>query len=68
MKKTKQRGGTDIISASVNTINSMIQLGKSIFTEIDSITHINQQINNVSASEAIPNQIKGPPSFQKPNL
>lgn len=67
MKIKKQKGGNEnIINVSVDLIKSMIGLGESIFTEIHSITHMSQDINN--AASTTPNQINGPPPFNQPNL
>lgn len=61
-----QNGG-DVISATGDMINAMIGLGQSIFTEINSITHIQSDINNAaSPSPGTPNQINGPPQFNQP--
>jgi hypothetical protein len=47
----------------------MIGLGQSIFTEINSITNIQSDINNgASPSQGTPNQINGPPPFKSPTL
>ena len=73
-KKTKktdlkiQEGG-NVIKASVDLINSMKDLGKSIFTEINAITNIKSDIDSVGASQKnTPNDISGPPKFNQPNL
>ena len=70
-KKNKvnvQEGG-DVISASINLINSFVSLGQSVFTEIDSLTQISSQINNGAApSPGTPNVINGPPPFNAPPL
>lgn len=67
--KVIQSGGEDVIGATINMIESMIGLGKSIFTEIDSITHIQSDINNgASPSPGTPNQLNGPPPFNAPPL
>ena len=67
--KIIQNGGADVVSASIDMINSMIGLGKSIFTEINSITNIQSDINNgASPSQGTPNQINGPPPFKSPTL
>jgi len=67
--KVIQNGGEDVISASINMINSMIGLGQSIFTEIRSITNIQSDINNAaSPSPGTPNQVNGPPPFKAPPL
>ena len=67
--KIIQSGGDNIIDASINMINSMIGLGQSIFTEINSITNIQSDINNgASPSQGTPNQINGPPPFNAPPL
>jgi hypothetical protein len=74
-KKTKkidlkiQEGG-NVIQASIDLINSLKDLGKSIFTEINSITNISSDINTVAASQKnTPNDsISGPPSFKSPDL
>ena len=65
--KIIQKGGVDIISASGDVINSMVDLGKSIFTEIHSIVNIQSDINNVSQQTAIPTT-QGPPQFNQPKL
>jgi hypothetical protein len=72
-KKTKktnlriQEGG-NVIRASIDLINSLQDLGKSIFTEINAITNISSDINTVAASQKnTPNDsISGPPSFKAP--
>jgi len=66
-KKVKNQNGGDIISASIDAINSMKDLGHSIFNEIYSITHIQDQINNISKVTAIPS-VNGPPPFNAPGL
>jgi hypothetical protein len=67
-KLNNQEGG-DVISASIDLINSFISLGGSIFTEVDSLTHISSQINNGAApSPGTPNVINGPPPFHPPPL
>lgn len=67
--KVIQNGGESLIGASVDIIQSMIGLGQSIFAEINSITHIQSDINNgASPSQGTPNQINGPPSFNAPPL
>ena len=67
IKIKKQHGGDDVISASIDAINAMKSLGQSIFNEIYSITHIQEQINNVSQVTAIPT-VSGPPPFNAPRL
>lgn len=67
--KVIQSGGENVIGASINMIESMIGLGKSIFTEINSIVHIQSDINNgASPSPGTPNQLNGPPPFNAPPL
>ena len=47
----------------------MIDLGKSIFVEIKSITNISSDINNAaSPSPGTPGQIDGPKTFNQPQL
>ena len=65
--KIKQKGGEDIVRASSDLVSSMAALGKSIFTEIYSITNIQNNINNVSRETAIP-AVKGPSTFIAPQL
>ena len=67
-RKIKQYGGEDVISASSDLINSMVALGKSIFFEIDAITHISSDINNVSQQTAATPTVSSPPPFNPPNL
>ncbi len=67
--KVLQNGGTNVVTATVDVINSMIGLGQSIFSEINSITHIQSDINNAaSPSPGTPNQVNGPPPFKAPPL
>jgi len=68
-KKT-QRGGENIVKASIGLVDSMVGLGESIFKEIKSITNINSDINNgVSASPNIPGTTTdAPPPFHEPTL
>ena len=63
----KQKGGEDVVKASVDLVKSMVDLGKSIFNEIHTITHIESDINNVSRQTAVPG-VQGPPPFNQPNL
>ena len=65
--KKKQKGGTDVITASVDVVNSMVDLGKSIFNEIHSIVNINSDINNVSRETSVPT-VSGPRNFNEPSL
>ena len=67
-KKIKQVGGNDVISASTDLIQSMVSLGKSIFVEIDSITHMSSQLNNGTSSSNVPNAQQSPPAFKAPAL
>ena len=67
--KKKQHGGNDVVSATINLIDSMVDLGKSIFGEIKSLTNISSDINNGAApSPGTPGQIQGPPNFNEPKL
>ena len=69
LKKNKQIGGKDVINASIDLINSMKNLGHTIFNEITTITHIQSDINTVaSPSRGTPNVINGPPQFHPPNM
>jgi hypothetical protein len=57
--------GKDIVDASIELVVSLKDLGVSIFKEIDSVTHIHQEINNVS-SQTSPSTIptfNSSPSF-----
>lgn len=67
--KLNVQDGGDIISASIDLIDSFISLGESVFTEIGSLTQIGSQINNGAApSPGTPNVISGPPPFNAPPL
>jgi hypothetical protein len=67
-KKNKQKGG-DVIGASIDLVNSLRDLGNTIFNEIHSITNIESDINNAaSPSPGTPNVINGPPPFNQPGL
>ena len=64
-----QDGGEDIISATGNLISSMTDLGRQIFNEIQSITHIGTDINTGAAPlPGTPGQIQSPPPFNQPAL
>ena len=69
MKKNKknQLGGS-VISAMRDLTNSMNELGRNIFNEVQLITNISTEINNAASSKAIPNQIDGPPSYDGPRI
>jgi hypothetical protein len=67
-KILKKQIGGDVFRAMGNLLTSMTDLGKSIFTEVKSITNIQSDINNVSAREGIPNNLNGPPPYNGPNL
>ena len=66
-KSKGQIGGTDVISASSDLINSMVSFGNSIFTGLSSITNIQQDINNGPSAKGLP-PIQGPPPFNPPKL
>jgi hypothetical protein len=66
-KLKKQKGGTDVVTASIDVINSMIGVGKSIFAEINSIANIKNDIDNVSQQTDIPgSNVQSPPPVQSP--
>lgn len=65
-KYHKQKGG-DVVGASMELVNSMIDLGNSIFTEISAITNISSDINGMTSNEGVPN-ILSSPSFTAPQL
>ena len=66
--KVKQNGG-NVIQASIDLVDSMKSLGKSIFDEIKSITHIKNDMNSAATStQSTPNVINGPPKFNAPKL
>ena len=68
VKKNKQIGG-DIFGAMGNLTNSITDLGKSIFWEINSITNMQSDINNLaSPGKGTPNVIQGPPPYIPPKL
>ena len=68
-KKIKQKGGSNIIDASIDLIKSMKALGDSIFYEIAAITNIKNDIDNAATpSQGTPNVMSGPPTFNQPNL
>ena len=67
--KKNQKGGVNIVSASIEMVDSMIDLGHSIFTEIKEITEMKSQLSHGSApSSGIPNQSTSSPSFTAPKL
>jgi hypothetical protein len=63
----KQHGGNNVVSASIDLINSMIDLGKSIFTEIDAISNVGNQLNNGAFPNALPKS-QSPPQQVHPKL
>ena len=67
-KKMKQKGGADVISASIGLIKSMKDLGDSIFTEMKAITHIGEDLNNATTKDVPVNNINGPSEFNSPKL
>jgi hypothetical protein len=68
-KSKKLTGGQNVIGASVDLINSITDLGKNIFHEIYTITHIQDDLNNGTKYQSgIPNNLQGPPPFNPPNL
>jgi len=54
-KKYNMKGSGNIITASIDMINDMTALGRSIFGEISSIKNIPDDINNVASAEPVPN-------------
>ena len=68
LKIIKQNGGNNVVSASVDLINSMIDLGKSIFVEIDSISNIGNQLSNGAFPGEFPAKNQSPPKQSFPNL
>lgn len=67
ISKRKKQSGGNVVNASVDVINSMIGLGKSIFTEINSIANIKNDIDNVSQQTDLPgSSIQSPPPVQSP--
>ena len=57
----KQQGGNDVIHASIDLINSMIDMGRSIFTEIDAISNVGNELNNGGFPNALPKNQSPPP-------
>lgn len=67
-KLIKQNGGNDVIHASIDLINSMVDLGKSIFVEINSISNVSSQLNNGAIPNEFPAKNHSPPKESQPNL
>jgi hypothetical protein len=68
-KSKKLTGGQNVIGASIDLINKFTELGKSIFHEIDTLTHIQQDLNHGTVSQTgVPNNLPGPPPFNAPKL
>lgn len=68
-KIKKQVGSGDVISASIDLVDSLISFGSSVFTEINYITNIKGQMaEGASAKQGVPNVIEGPPKFNEPIL
>jgi len=69
IKSKKLTGGQNVIGASIDLINQFTELGKSIFHEIDTLTHIQQDLNHGTVSQSgVPNNLPGPPPFNAPKL
>jgi hypothetical protein len=68
-KKKIKQNGSGIIDASIDIVNSMTQLGSSIFTEIKAITDIKKELSNGVVQEpGTPNVMNGPPTYNPPSL
>jgi hypothetical protein len=68
-KIKKQVGSGDVISASIQLVDSLISFGDSVFTEINHITDIKKQMGEgASAKQGVPNVMEGPPKFNEPKL
>jgi hypothetical protein len=68
-KKKIKQNGSGIIDASIDIVNSMTQLGSSIFTEIKAITNIPKELSNGVVQEpGTPNVMKGPPPYNPPSI
>ncbi len=62
-------GGTNIISASVGVITSMVDLGKSVFNEMGAIAMIGPDMNKaVSRPSSIPSASDPPTTFEEADL
>jgi len=69
IKSKKLTGGQNVVGASIDLINQFTELGKSIFHEIDTLSHIQQDLNHGTISQAgVPNNLPGPPPFKAPKL
>ena len=68
-KIKKQVGSGNVISASIDLVDSLISFGNSVFTEINYITDIKKQMGEgASAKQGVPNVMEGPPKFDDPKL
>ena len=68
-KSKKLTGGQNVVGASIDLINQFTELGKSIFHEIDTLTHIQQDLNHGTINQpGVPNNLPGPPPFNAPKL
>jgi hypothetical protein len=54
-KRKSQKGGSSLPNVAVSTINSMINLGKSIFNEMDAVMNMGKDFNKASNVQ-LPNQ------------
>lgn len=54
-KRKSQKGGSSLPSVAVSTINSMINLGKSIFNEMDAVMNMGKDFNKATNVQ-LPNQ------------
>ena len=44
----KQKGGDNVVDASINVVKAMVDLGKTIFNEIDGLKNFGNELTNVS--------------------
>ncbi len=47
-KMNKQKGGDNVVDASINVVKAMVDLGKTIFNEIDGLKNFGNELTNVS--------------------
>jgi hypothetical protein len=68
-KSKKLIGGQNVILASIDLINQFTELGKSIFREVETLSHIQQDLNRGTVSQpGVPNNLPGPPPFKAPKI
>jgi len=69
VSKIAEKHDLHVDYSNIDLINQFTELGKSIFHEIDTLTHIQQDLNHGTINQpGVPNNLPGPPPFNAPKL